>query len=218
MALLPAPGAFVPRLPSAKVMAASPDQLARRLQQNMLLHRGTGSATQTSRSGRTQPLHACMRSAELKADIISISRDPYPLCRLTSPPPASAAYSASCCCVRRSVPAATSSAPAAVALADAPTSTEQAAGAADCPRGHQWQVHKFGGTCVSAAERIQRVAQLVVDASAESQQARNHRPALRHPLSFTGQLAATTCLAWGRDPTSARFHAPPRTLPQPQTP
>ena len=71
----------------------------------------------------------------------------------------------------RSVPAAAGSAPAAVALAEAPVSTEQTGGAG-CPRGHQWQVHKFGGTCVSAAERIQRVAQLVVDASAHSQQAR----------------------------------------------
>lgn len=64
-----------------------------------------------------------------------------------------------------------STSPAAVALAEAPVHTEQTA-EAGCPRGHQWQVHKFGGTCVSAAERIQRVAQLIVDASADSQQAR----------------------------------------------
>eukprot|EP01025_Chloroclados_australasicus_P044270 TRINITY_DN4789_c0_g2_i8.p1 TRINITY_DN4789_c0_g2~~TRINITY_DN4789_c0_g2_i8.p1 ORF type:complete len:457 (-),score=65.77 TRINITY_DN4789_c0_g2_i8:75-1445(-) len=30
-----------------------------------------------------------------------------------------------------------------------------------CPRGEQWSVHKFGGTCVSAAERIQAAAELV---------------------------------------------------------
>ncbi len=93
LALLPAPVAFVPRLPSAKLMAASPDQLARRLQQNMLLHRGTGSASQTSRSGRTQPFPACMQIAELTADANDIDSltIPIPLCRLTIPPPASAA-------------------------------------------------------------------------------------------------------------------------------
>ncbi|CAL8471282.1 g10824 [Coccomyxa elongata] len=35
------------------------------------------------------------------------------------------------------------------------------------PRGGQWQVHKFGGTCVAAAERISEVAQLVADDPAE---------------------------------------------------
>ncbi len=78
-------------------------------------------------------------------------------------------------------------------------STEQGAGAAGCPRGHQWQVHKFGGTCVSAAERIQRVAQLVVDASADSQQARFDTPALRHSIALTSQQAAPNCLACRRD-------------------
>jgi aspartokinase len=55
-------------------------------------------------------------------------------------------------------------------VAEAPTHGEQAA-VGGCPRGQQWQVHKFGGTCVSAAERILRVAQLAVEASATSQQA-----------------------------------------------
>ena len=39
-----------------------------------------------------------------------------------------------------------------------------------CNRGKHWQVHKFGGTCVSAAERIAAVAKLVVEAAAEGQQ------------------------------------------------
>ena len=30
-----------------------------------------------------------------------------------------------------------------------------------CPRGAQWQVHKFGGTCVATAARIREAAQLV---------------------------------------------------------
>jgi hypothetical protein len=31
------------------------------------------------------------------------------------------------------------------------------------PRGHDWSVHKFGGTCVSAAERISEAAKVVVE-------------------------------------------------------
>ena len=36
-----------------------------------------------------------------------------------------------------------------------------------CPRGSQWQVHKFGGTCVASAERIREAAQLVCSDIAE---------------------------------------------------
>ena len=31
-----------------------------------------------------------------------------------------------------------------------------------CPRGAQWVVHKFGGTCMSNAERIKSAAQLII--------------------------------------------------------
>ena len=71
-----------------------------------------------------------------------------------------------------------------------PTHTETAAPAESFPRGAHWQVqrarlcsmsgsrcltllhlpqvHKFGGTCLSDAERITRAAQLVADSPAES--------------------------------------------------
>jgi hypothetical protein len=32
-----------------------------------------------------------------------------------------------------------------------------------CPRGADWQVHKFGGTCMSTAERMRAAAKLVID-------------------------------------------------------
>lgn len=35
-----------------------------------------------------------------------------------------------------------------------------------CPRGAHWQIHKFGGTCVAAAERITAAAQYIVDDAA----------------------------------------------------
>lgn len=37
-----------------------------------------------------------------------------------------------------------------------------------CPRGAQWQVHKFGGTCMSTADRIRAAAKLVMDDPAQS--------------------------------------------------
>jgi len=39
-----------------------------------------------------------------------------------------------------------------------------------CPRGSQWSVQKFGGTCVSSAERIAAAAQLVLKAATEGEQ------------------------------------------------
>lgn len=36
-----------------------------------------------------------------------------------------------------------------------------------CPRGAQWQVHKFGGTCVASADRIREAAQLICNDMAE---------------------------------------------------
>ncbi len=80
VALLPAPVAFVPRLPCAKVMAASPDQLARRLQQNMLLHRGTGSAPQYSRwAVLGLYMHACkVRSRLQMLSITTVKRSSLP--------------------------------------------------------------------------------------------------------------------------------------------
>ncbi|GBF98799.1 bifunctional aspartate kinase homoserine dehydrogenase [Raphidocelis subcapitata] len=36
-----------------------------------------------------------------------------------------------------------------------------------CPRGAQWIVHKFGGTCMASAERLNGAAQLVIDDPAE---------------------------------------------------
>lgn len=32
-----------------------------------------------------------------------------------------------------------------------------------CPRGPEWSVHKFGGTCVATSERIEAAAKLMVD-------------------------------------------------------
>ena len=46
----------------------------------------------------------------------------------------------------------------------APNSTSQADG---CPRGPQWQVHKFGGTCMATADRIRDIAKLVINDPAE---------------------------------------------------
>lgn len=37
-------------------------------------------------------------------------------------------------------------------------------------RGGQWRVHKFGGTCVSAAERIASAAQLVLQGADRGEQ------------------------------------------------
>lgn len=36
-----------------------------------------------------------------------------------------------------------------------------------CPRGGQWQIHKFGGTCVASADRIREAAQLICNDMAE---------------------------------------------------
>ena len=45
-----------------------------------------------------------------------------------------------------------------------------------CPRGSQWTVQKFGGTCVSSAERIAAAAQLVLKSALDGQQqVHNHR-------------------------------------------
>jgi aspartokinase/homoserine dehydrogenase 1 len=43
------------------------------------------------------------------------------------------------------------------AAATAPTSTTP------FPRGPHWEIHKFGGTCVSAAERIREAAAYILD-------------------------------------------------------
>lgn len=40
--------------------------------------------------------------------------------------------------------------------------------ALDCPRGPQWQVHKFGGTCVGGAELIEDACKLVLGELEES--------------------------------------------------
>lgn len=57
----------------------------------------------------------------------------------------------------------------ATALAEVVAASEQSA-EAGCNRGKHWQVHKFGGTCVSAAERISAVAKLIVEGSEEGLQ------------------------------------------------
>lgn len=36
-----------------------------------------------------------------------------------------------------------------------------------CPRGAQWQIHKFGGTCVASADRIKEAAQLICNDMAD---------------------------------------------------
>lgn len=41
-------------------------------------------------------------------------------------------------------------------LADAPTQTVEG-----CPRGGQWQVHKFGGTCMASPSRLKAAAEMV---------------------------------------------------------
>ncbi|GMH34042.1 hypothetical protein BSKO_01876 [Bryopsis sp. KO-2023] len=50
----------------------------------------------------------------------------------------------------------------AAVAADAPVETST-----ECPRGPQWQVHKFGGTCMATPELITEAAKLVYDDSAE---------------------------------------------------
>ncbi|KIZ05587.1 bifunctional aspartokinase/homoserine dehydrogenase 1 [Monoraphidium neglectum] len=43
----------------------------------------------------------------------------------------------------------------------------RAAPADGCPRGAQWVVHKFGGTCMASAERVNGAARLIIDDPAE---------------------------------------------------
>lgn len=43
-------------------------------------------------------------------------------------------------------------------------------GGSGCPRGHHWSVQKFGGTCVSSAERISAAAELIISAAQDGQQ------------------------------------------------
>lgn len=43
----------------------------------------------------------------------------------------------------------------------------RAAPADGCPRGAQWIVHKFGGTCMASAERIRGASKLIIDDPAE---------------------------------------------------
>jgi aspartokinase/homoserine dehydrogenase 1 len=49
-------------------------------------------------------------------------------------------------------------------LTEAPAA---ATGGGGCPRGAQWVVHKFGGTCMASAERIRGAAKLIADDPAE---------------------------------------------------
>ena len=51
------------------------------------------------------------------------------------------------------------------APASAPASSAKATDG--CPRGPQWQVHKFGGTCMATAQRIRDIAKLVIADPAE---------------------------------------------------
>jgi len=50
----------------------------------------------------------------------------------------------------------------AVIAQNAPASTGEG-----CPRGAQWIVHKFGGTCMASAERITGASRLIIDDPAE---------------------------------------------------
>ena len=81
----------------------------------------------------------------------------------------------------------------AVALGEAPAVSHAAE--AGCNRGKHWQVQKFGGSCVSAAERISAVAKLVVDGSSESTQQVIHFPLLEYsPFFASNDSHSTTCL------------------------
>lgn len=75
----------------------------------------------------------------------------------------------------------------AIALADAPTFSPSAE--AGCNRGKHWQVQKFGGTCVSAAERISAVAKLIVEGSKE--EGIQQVITTLHPLHYEYNLRAT---------------------------
>ena len=45
----------------------------------------------------------------------------------------------------------------------AAVNVEETVSVTECPRGPQWRVHKFGGTCMATAERIRQAAQLILD-------------------------------------------------------
>ena len=74
-------------------------------------------------------------------------------------------------------------------LATSAAAVEAPASAVDAfPRGDEWTIHKFGGTCVSAAERIAEAARVVVGVRLLPQ------PPPRWPAPYAGvralQLAA----------------------------
>ncbi|KAI3972690.1 hypothetical protein MKX01_019348 [Papaver californicum] len=61
----------------------------------------------------------------------------------------------------------TGSLPGRVFASVADTLVEKSAEAVSLPKGDMWSIHKFGGTCVGTSQRIQKVAEIIVNDSSE---------------------------------------------------